>query len=480
MPFCFSKIHSFIFVELETVQLPPDFEREFYTKREEYIAMVENAKERYHHPSERVITDDENDFIVVLGERDVNNIEETGSPIDEKVQEKSQCKDIDCIWKRLLLWNVENDPQVENATPEARIDLYEKIMKSAEGYNKDKEFFTKTKDLILGGRIPISDEFLASIGDDRSPPYAQSSPEYKSPLPPHELYHTFPPPEDGVDKSDREISVLLNKVLKNEQSANAVPILVPTISDIGQSASSIHIHVNVRNPSAWPRNDYDHKNDLQDTQSLLNVVFNWIKFDNVIRTFSREWMWRDRSLSPMFASGPEFLWQEVAWTQGSTVLDNQNIQIERCNVPAFYKHVFEQYSSYMKCQHDENTLSLFDRVFDHNAIKTTLYRWCSLNLMSLKKYGTVEMRRMDASLDSKFVNAWTWFCVGFVEKFSRPEYFPSYGKLFLDDVCGWEAGLDKLINAQNTATIEELIEFMAIGEDPVVPRHTFDTLMNRQ
>jgi len=38
---------------------------------------------------------------------------------------------------------------------------------------------------------------------------------------------------------------------------------------------------------------------------------------------------------------------------------------------------------------------------------------------------------MDATLNSNFVNARTWFCVGFVEKFGDPKYFDKFAKPYL-------------------------------------------------
>ena len=58
-------------------------------------------------------------------------------------------------------------------------------------------------------------------------PVSQASPEYKSPAPPHELYHAFPPPEDGNDEACASIRLFLDGVIKNG-AVSSRPVLVPT------------------------------------------------------------------------------------------------------------------------------------------------------------------------------------------------------------------------------------------------------------
>ena len=93
-------------------------------------------------------------------------------------------------------------------------------------------------------------------------------------------------------------------------------------------------------------------------------------------------------------------------------------------------------------QKKEPEPSLIEVVFDTEVLVNTilLSRWNSLNLLSLKQYGTIEFRRMHATLDSDFVTAWTWSCVGFVEKFSQPCMFNSYLYPFVDGATSWPGG----------------------------------------
>ena len=62
---------------------------------------------------------------------------------------------------------------------------------------------------------------------------------------------------------------------------------------------------------------------------------------------------------------------------------------------------------------------IFEEMFDNDVLKSTLFRNTSMNMLALKKYGTIEIRRMHATLDEEFMIAWAEFCVGFVELFSQ-------------------------------------------------------------
>ena len=487
---------------------------------------------------------------------------------------------------QLALYSVSHDLYAENNAPPSRLDLYQRLEthiaeiyrgRDDEKINNDSNndngnsdgsnnsdnrhhcsFDRNTLDnVILGGRVAMPPSLLRQCNptiDIDSIPTSQSSPEYKSPPPPNELYHSLPPPTHGKDDADSSIRLLLDGVLKNPcASSNAV--IVPLVSDIGQSATSIHVHVNITNQQAWPRQNHTSliKNgqlsfDLEATNSLLCVVFGWICFDQVVSNyFCMPNMIRDRSIAPMYASGPEFVWLEHSWDQGSFVVvpsedsdDDGNgggggevKDVKLYNVLEYFRHIFTCYNSnstndnvvdddsnVMKKNMDSNdacdlveeekkdgepiastnTTSLFEQIFDHEVISNTISRWNSLNLMSLKPYGTIEFRRMHATLDADFVSAWTWFCVGFVERFSDPKMFDRFLYPFLVnegrdgnaannsggtaaaaadgvDNGDWKIGLERLIHAQNHATIEDLLEIMCDESDPIVPLDTLSILM---
>jgi len=436
-------------IELETIQLPPNADAGYFTAQEEFVAAVARARH------------------------------------SANINSKSNEVFADDLWDRLLLWNVERDPEVENAAPPARLELYSKVREAFLSKKEDSsvgEIPADIQAVLLLGKPPLPEEWNVSVSEDWEH-INQASPEYKSPPPPNELFHEFPYSSKSVneegcfDNADTEIYMFLDQVLKNPV-ASTRPLLCPTVSIIGQSASSIHVHVNVRNPKAWPRKTLE-ADDLVATQSLLCVLVNWVRFDLVAAQFTKPWMRRDRSFAPMFASGPEFLGHEVAWTQGTSALARGQ-DPSLFNFPKFFRHAFETYNNRAQTKahskigdgevlDGEDHRSLFDRVFDDEIIRDSMYRRNSLNLVCLKKYGTVEFRRMHGTLDPAFISAWSWFCVGFVEKYSDPGSFARHAIAFFDDAPNWWTGLGRLIEAQNKATMEDLLECMQEEESPYVP-----------
>ena len=245
------------------------------------------------------------------------------------------------------------------------------------------------------------------------------------------------------------------------------------VSDIGQSASSIHIHINVTNKDAWPRTVPD---DAEATQKLLSVIFAWIIYDRVISThFCKANVVRDRSFAPMFVSGPEFIWREHSWQAGTSVLTpGEAAKVNNNNMHAWVKHVHSCMEGYRDGRQPKETL--FQSVFDLETTKNTISRWCALNLLPLHKYGTIEVRRCHATLDADWVCAWTWFCVGFVEKLiSCPTMLDIFFRQFID-ADTWPEMLSQLEVAQNQATLEDLVELL----DGSLPKDTFATLLGKE
>ncbi|KAL7519809.1 hypothetical protein ACHAWX_006267 [Stephanocyclus meneghinianus] len=449
-------------LELETVQMPLnafDFEADCFTQQQQFEAAINRA--RNWHISNVVINDDEDYFSTV--------------------------ESINSMWDRLLLWSVSHDLYVENSAPPSRLDLYERIRshiadaeKSTLAGSENADVLRELDHLVLGGKVPMPPELLVSTPYDVVPT-SQASPEYKSPLPPNELYHEFPPPPDGKDQADASIRLFLDGILRNPL-VSTKPVVVPLVSDLGQSATSIHVHVNVANPIAWPRTAVHQSTDLERTQSLLCVIFGWICFDRVIQTcFCMPNVWRDRSFAPMLPTGPEFVWRDLAWDQGlsiSSVDDDGTVNdVNVYNLPAWFRHVHSSYLSFF-CQEEKKEFrSLFETVFDHATMSNTLSRWNSLNLLPINSYGTIEFRRMHASLNADFVSAWTWFCVGFVERFSSPMMWKKFLFPFLEAGSNWKLGLERLADAQNNATIEDLVELMFNKHDPALPNTVLHILL---
>lgn len=243
-----------------------------------------------------------------------------------------------------------------------------------------------------------------------------------------------------------------------------------TVSDIGQSASSIHVHINVTNEDAWPRTVPD---DVEVTEKLLCVIFAWIIYDRVISThFCKANVVRDRSFAPMFVSGPEFIWREHSWQAGTSVLTaDEASKVGNNNMHAWAKHVYSCMEGYRDGKQPKE--SLFQAVFDLETTTNTISRWCALNLLPLHKYGTIEVRRCHATLDADWVCAWTWFCVGFVEKLiSCPTTHDNFFRQIINAET-WLEMLSRLEAAQNQATLEDLVELL----EGSLPEGTFATLL---
>lgn len=454
-------------LELETVQRPPDYENDCFTHQQQFVQTVEKARE-WH----------------------LTRISDSNKEYNE--QDDVIIKSVNEMYDGLLLWQVSHDLYVENSAVPTRLDLYQQIMEHINSENQcdltlsnDEEAIRTLNELVLGGRVEIPQELLDgnSILPNQNIPTSQSSPEYKSPAPPNELYHTFPPPQDGHDDACDSIRLFLDGVIKNQAASNRA-VAVPTVSDIGQSGTSIHVHVNISNPNAWPREDLvsQRSRDLDATLSLLSVIFSWICFDRVIGSyFNMPNVWRDRSFAPMYATGPEFSWNEPSWKHGSSTIQPEQVEhMKLNNLQAWFEHVHSSLKSVNdeeKKEQEEPPSSLFETVFDHKVLMNTISRWNSLNLLSLKQYGTIEFRRCHATLDSDFVSAWTWFCVGFVEKFSQPYMFDTFLYPFIGDGASIEVGLQRLVDAQNHATIEDLFSIMCDGNDPYMPRGAFEKLI---
>jgi hypothetical protein len=184
------------------------------------------------------------------------------------------------------------------------------------------------------------------------------------------------------------------------------PVAATSLAASGHPGTSIHIHVNVANVNA--------RGSLLTVEEILAVWLAWVQFDQVTVRFARPWMWREPSMAPMFATGPEFSWSERAWEQGTKLPSSTNEATKRSyDIPSFVAAVHEirklpEFSSYSEAEKRE----LF---FGPGSPGRQLGRYCSLNLCKVTSYGTLEFRRFHATLDAVPAVNWAHFCVSFVE-----------------------------------------------------------------
>jgi hypothetical protein len=250
-----------------------------------------------------------------------------------------------------------------------------------------------------------------------------------------------PPPTEGALDLTRdgaaEVACLLR--LLRHMGAGA-----PPTSATAASATNLHVHVNVRNPSAG--------GDLLSCDEVLSVFVAWVRYDAVTARFARPWMWREASTAPLYASGAEFSWHEKAWEQGEGAHPNK---YEMYDVPCFLRAVraARGVPGFAALTDDEKVERLFGR--DPGTPASRLGRYCALNLRRLSGYGTLEVRRFHSTLDEAIVMRWVHFCGAFVECFRSDG-----GAAALLDADDFEGALRRLQAEQEGATADDLMREM--------------------
>ena len=189
-----------------------------------------------------------------------------------------------------------------------------------------------------------------------------------------------PPPSEGAlnfsNDGAAEIACFVRILRHMGAGASA-------LSATGNSGSSLHVHVNVRDTLAG--------GEQLTCEELLAVYFAWVRFDFVTTRFARPWMWREPSMAPLYATGSEFVWREKAWEQGSTAaaLENRGLY----DIPTFARAVrkVRESDGFGALSEAEKIEALFGR--DSSSPSAGIGRYCSLNLRRLTTYGTLEFRR---------------------------------------------------------------------------------------
>merc|ERR1712192_149901 len=97
-----------------------------------------------------------------------------------------------------------------------------------------------------------------------------------------------------------------------------------------------------------------------------------------------------------------------------------------------------------------------DLLFGPTLCSETLGRFCSLNLLSVCKHGTVEVRRFHSTVSALTISCWTAFCVGFVDCFSS---HTDWAKQILHAPLA--DGLAQLRKEQELASLQHLQALMS-------------------
>ena len=269
--------------------------------------------------------------------------------------------------------------------------------------------------------------------------------EFRSPAPPCELSFS-----DGAADEIRCMLQLIQRAGAAATSICRTHTTLLTVADCAcDSGTAVHVHVNVRNAEA--------SGELLSARELLRVVLAWVRFVLVTSRFTRAWMWREPSCAPLFATGPEFT-RSVAVEHG----DNDEVSTaeppgaEEWDVPTFLVRVHALlHSAEFRALGDDEQVR---RLFGEDSPGRGLGRYCSLNVQSLSKYGTLEMRRFHSTLDGDLIAHWAHFCVSFVEVFrhSRAEDGCYSEEAVLAMPLADEA-LAALQASQERATVSELM-----------------------
>lgn len=265
--------------------------------------------------------------------------------------------------------------------------------------------------------------------------------EFRGPLPPHEL--------NFARGAAAEIATFARTV------ASMGPTAAGAISPHYFSATSVHVHVNVREPTA--------AGSLLTARQILAVWLEWVRYDMVLLRLARPWVWREPWCGPLYATGPELAHSEAAWEQGGRAFTDEaaNHGHHIYDVPKFLEgvHAAMRGPEWGALDEAGRVALLFhmeDEVSGFRPFKMALSRNCSLNLEAIQRHGTLEARRFGGSCDPRVISHYAGFVVSFVECFRTSSLLAS-----VVDTPSFADGLTALQTAQEAATVDGLATEMA-------------------
>ncbi len=337
-------------------------------------------------------------------------------------------------------WGVDEDKDVVEAAPAI-------VSRMMAAWRSEMDAASQAE----GGDGAIASEHRALVCLLLGEPGAHKT-EFRSPLPPHELCfgpRAAPTPAAGVASATGSAAEAeLRGFMRLLQGAGAAA--ASTLTTACYSGTAVHVHVNVRNPLA--------AGGMLSERELLAVVLEWIRFDLVTARFARPWMWREPSCTPLYASGPELFagnGQDKAWNTGLRALlpgvagGTSTLQLG-ADVPGYVAGVYAllRKPDFLALPEETRLKTLFDQLPE-----ATLGRFCSLNLLRVCSYGTLEVRRFHGTVDGGVVAHWAAFCVGFVEGARADGHGTCAAVLDAPDLA---TGLRTLRTLQERATLQEL------------------------
>ena len=269
--------------------------------------------------------------------------------------------------------------------------------------------------------------------------------EIRTPPPPHELSFS----ERAADDI-RCFTKLLRRSGCATPSIGRTHAFVSPHGACCDACTAIHVHVNVRNSHA--------SGTLLSAREIVHVALAWIRFDHVTSRCTRPWMWRNVDSLPLLASGPECI----------RLKNEPSHTAERAgeaNVPQWFEAVRR-----LMCEPSFDELDGATQVevlFGDTSPARVLGRYCSLNLQSVSKHGTLEVRRHHGTLDGERLTHWAHLVVAFVETFrARDEEAHLLTSPLAEALAEMQA-------VQEAACAEELMMALA----PMVDPETVEMLM---
>ena len=330
----------------------------------------------------------------------------------------AECGDADAR-ERCSRWQWTHDASLQGIPS----TLVPRMIRTFEGRQREAGSHTP----LLGAEIERLQQLLTMTGDG-----AHQS-EFKSPRPPHEL------------RFARDAEAQLRGVVR---VLNSLPAVAATpVGANGLSGTSLHVHVNVCDPCA--------AGVALTPRQILAVWIAWVRFDLVTALFARPWMRRSPSCAPLFATGPEIASGPSHAAPAAWEVDDK-ADVNAADVPAFLARLKLHLSSdgFEELPRSEQLRRLFSQ--SEGSASGPLGRYCSLNLTSVCKYGTVEIRRFHGTLNPTTLCCWSAFCVGFVECFHA---CTAETDAILDAPLA--QGLAAINRAQESATLQQLRDLMS-------------------
>jgi len=234
-------------------------------------------------------------------------------------------------------------------------------------------------------------------------------------------------------------------VLQGAKGMNSTVEAITVLRHMGIQAgpsSGLHVHINVGNP--------DVGGSMISVRGIASIWAAWAKYQHVI----------DEMLSPSRVDN--------VYAKGFHLGPCADPTLGSSPSCALTRHIFSQMHGYVQRNYTTAGGSLKERLaqFCNAVLKVPgdgdrpcdnhhlHQRYYQLNIASVARIQTVEVRAHSATYDQERLLRWIQFVTAFVEHFGARESDPSVSAVW--SATAWEVGYEKLAAAQRKATRSEL------------------------